>query len=114
MKKVIVLGSGFSSLASACYMAKAGYDVTVIEKNEQIGGRASMLEIDGFKFDMGPSWYWMPDIFERFFADFDRKVEDYYSLEKLSPAYRVYFGEDDYIDISDDPEEIIKTFEDIE
>ena len=114
MVKVLILGSGFSSLASACYMAKAGYDVTVIEKNEQIGGRASMLEIDGFKFDMGPSWYWMPDVFERFFADFGRKVSDYYSLEKLSPGYRVYFGKDDYIDISDDPEEIIKTFEDLE
>lgn len=111
MKKVIVLGSGFSSLASACYMAQAGFDVTVIEKNEQIGGRASMLEMDGFKFDMGPSWYWMPDIFERFFGDFGKKVSDYYSLEKLSPAYRVYFGKDDFIDISDDPEEIVKTFE---
>lgn len=114
MKKVIVLGSGFSSLASACYMAKAGYDVTVIEKNEQIGGRASMLEMNGFKFDMGPSWYWMPDIFERFFADFNKKVEDYYSLEKLSPGYRVYFGKNDFIDISDDPQEIVKTFEEHE
>lgn len=111
MTKIIILGSGFSSLASACYMAQAGYDVTVIEKNEQIGGRASMLEIDGFKFDMGPSWYWMPDIFERFFADFGKKISDYYELEKLSPGYRVYFGKDDYIDISDNPDEIIEAFE---
>ena len=114
MKNVVVIGSGFSSIASACYMAKAGYSVTVLEKNEQIGGRASMLEIDGFKFDMGPSWYWMPDIFERFFADFGKKVSDYYQLEKLSPGYRVYFGEDDYIDIADEPEKIIETFERIE
>ena len=114
MKNVVVIGSGFSSIASACYMAKAGYSVTVLEKNEQIGGRASMLEIDGFKFDMGPSWYWMPDIFERFFADFGKKVSDYYQLEKLSPGYRVYFGKDDYIDIADEPEKIIETFERIE
>jgi phytoene desaturase len=73
-----------------------------------------MLEIDGFKFDMGPSWYWMPDIFERFFADFGKNVSDYYQLEKLSPGYRVYFGKDDYIDIADDPEKIIETFERIE
>ena len=114
MKNVIIIGSGFSSLASACYMAKAGFEVTVLEKNEQIGGRASMLEKQGFKFDMGPSWYWMPDIFERFFADFGKKVSDYYQLEKLSPGYRVYFGKDDYIDIADDPEKIIETFERIE
>ncbi|AYO57495.1 phytoene dehydrogenase [Chryseobacterium sp. 6424] len=114
MKKVIIIGSGFSSLASACYMAKAGYEVTILEKNEQIGGRASMLEIDGFRFDMGPSWYWMPDIFERFFGDFGKKVSDYYTLEKLSPAYRVYFGKDDYLDIADNPEDIIKTFEQVE
>ena len=112
--KVIIIGSGFSSLASACYMAKAGYEVTVLEKNEQIGGRASMLEIEGFKFDMGPSWYWMPDVFEKFFGDFGKKVSEYYQLEKLSPAYRVYFGEKDLIDIEDEPEKIISTFESIE
>jgi len=114
LKKVVIIGSGFSSLASACYMAKAGYEVTVLEKNEQLGGRASMIEIDGFKFDMGPSWYWMPDIFERFFSDFGRKVYDYYQLEKLSPAYRVVFGENDFIDIEDTPEQIINTFEKVE
>ena len=114
MKTTVIIGSGFSSLASACYMAKAGYKVTVLEKNEQLGGRASMMEIDGYKFDMGPSWYWMPDIFERFFADFGKKVSDYYELEKLSPAYRVVFGENDYIDIEDTPEKIIETFERIE
>lgn len=114
MKKVIIIGSGFSSLAAACYRAKAGDEVLVIEKNEQIGGRASLWEKENFKFDMGPSWYWMPDVFERFFADFNRKVSDYYQLQKLSPGYRVYFGKDDFIDISDEPEIILKTFEEIE
>lgn len=114
MGKVVVIGSGFSSLASACYMAKAGYEVVVLEKNEQLGGRASMIEKDGYKFDMGPSWYWMPDIFERFFNDFGKKTSDYYQLEKLSPAYRVVFGKNDFIDIEDTPEKIIQTFEKIE
>lgn len=114
MKKVVIIGSGFSALASACYMAQAGYSVQVLEKNEQLGGRASLLQIDGFKFDMGPSWYWMPDVFDRFFADFNKKVSDYYELTKLSPGYRVIFGKDDYIDISDDPEKIIEKFEEVE
>ena len=114
MKKVIIIGSGFSAIAAACYMAKAGYSVQVLEKNEQLGGRASILETDGFKFDMAPSWYWMPDIFERFFADFGKKVSEYYELKKLSPGYRVIFGKDDYIDISDEPEKIIEKFEEIE
>lgn len=114
MKSVIIIGSGFSSLASACYMAKAGYQVTVLEKNEQLGGRASLWEHKGFRFDMGPSWYWMPDIFERFFNDFDKKPSDYYQLEKLSPAYRVIFGKNDYIDIADNLKDITQTFEGIE
>lgn len=114
MKKAIIIGSGFSSLSAACYLAKSGFNVTVLEKNEQLGGRASMMEIDEFKFDMGPSWYWMPDVFERFFADFGKSVSDYYTLEKLSPAYRVVFGKNDFIDIEDTPEKIIQTFESIE
>ncbi|SFH88413.1 phytoene desaturase family protein [Halpernia frigidisoli] len=114
MKKVIIIGSGFSAIASACYMAKAGFEVIVLEKNEQIGGRASLWEKENFKFDMGPSWYWMPDIFEKFFADFGKKVSEYYELKKLSPGYRVYFGENDFIDISDEPEKIIEKFEEVE
>lgn len=114
MKKVIIIGSGFSSLASACYMQKAGYNVTVIEKNEQIGGRASILKEDGFTFDMGPSWYWMPDIFENFFKDFDKTASDFYDLKKLSPAYSVYFEKGEKIDISDNLEDIIQTFENLD
>lgn len=111
MKRAIIIGSGFSSIAAACYLAKDGWMVTVLEKNEQPGGRASLLEIDGFRFDMGPSWYWMPDIFERFFADFGKKPADYYKLTKLSPAYRVIFGKDDFVDIEDSPEKIAAAFD---
>lgn len=115
MKKDIkIIGSGFSSLAAACYLAKAGHSVTVYEKNSTIGGRARQLKRDGFTFDIGPTWYWMPDVFERFFADFGKKPSDYYALKKLSPAYQVYFGIDEFILISDNLEEIKATFEAIE
>ena len=113
-KKVSIIGSGFSSVAAACYLARQGYRVDVYEKNDQLGGRARQLVREGFKFDMGPTWYWMPDVFERFFADFGRKPSEYYDLEKLGPAYRVYFDEHDYVDIADSLDEIRSTFESIE
>ena len=112
MKNTItILGSGFSSLASACYLAKSGYDVTIFEKNSTIGGRARQLKKEGFIFDIGPTWYWMPDVFERFFNDFSKKPSDYYQLEKLNPAYSVYFDVNDYITIEDSIEKICKAFE---
>lgn len=114
MRKIIIIGSGFSSLSAACYLKKAGHEVHVVEKNEQLGGRASVLAEEGFRFDMGPSWYWMPDIFERFFADFGYKVTDFYTLQKLSPAYRVYFGPEDYFDVADNVEQIVTDFEKVE
>jgi phytoene desaturase len=115
MKKTIaIIGSGFSSLAAACYLAQQGNTVTIYEKNETIGGRARQYKKDGFTFDMGPSWYWMPDVFERFFLDFNKKTSDYYELIKLNPAYRVYFGLNDFISISDNLDEIKNTFEQIE
>lgn len=108
---VIIIGSGFSSLAASCYLAKAGYNVIIFEKNEAIGGRARQLTKDGFTFDIGPTWYWMPDVFERFFSDFNKKPSDYYALEKLNPAYSVYFGKDDFITIEDTLEKITEVFE---
>jgi len=111
MKKIAVIGSGFSSLAAASYLAKEGHSVTIYEKNHDIGGRARQFKKDGFTFDMGPTWYWMPDVFERFFADFGKKPSDYYQLIKLNPAYRVYFGEGDYISIEDSLEKIMAAFE---
>ena len=113
-KKIIIIGSGFSSLSAATYLSKYGYQVTILEKNKSFGGRARKFNADGFTFDMGPSWYWMPDVFERFFNDFGKKVKDYYSLKKLNPAYRVYFGKKDFIDIEDDLKKISNSFEEVE
>lgn len=92
MSSVIIVGSGFAGLSAASFMAKAGWNVTVIEKNSGPGGRARQLKEDGFTFDMGPSWYWMPDVFENYFSKFDKKVSDYYSLVRLDPSYRVYWN----------------------
>lgn len=108
---VSILGSGFSSLSASCYLAKAGYKVTIFEKNPTTGGRARQLKKDGFCFDIGPTWYWMPDVFERFFSDFGKKPSDYYTLEKLNPAYSVYFNKEDYITIEDTLEKIKIAFE---
>lgn len=112
--KIAIIGSGFSSLSASCYLAQAGYDVTVYEKNETVGGRARQLKGNGFTFDIGPTWYWMPDVFEKFFQDFHKKTSDYYELEKLSPAYKVYFGENNAITIADNLADISATFESIE
>ncbi|WKL45728.1 phytoene desaturase family protein [Flavobacterium pectinovorum] len=113
-KTIAIIGSGFSALAASCYLAQQGNIVTIYEKNDTIGGRARQFKKDGFTFDMGPSWYWMPDVFERFFHDFGKKTSDYYELIKLNPAYRVYFGINDFINIYDNLEEIKSTFENIE
>ena len=113
-KNIAIIGSGFSSLSAACYLAKSGHKVTVYEKNDSLGGRARQFKAKGFTFDMGPSWYWMPDVFEKFFDDFGKKVDDYYQIKKLNPAYRVYFDKKEYIDIDNSIEKIILKFEEIE
>ena len=91
MKSAIVIGSGFSGLSSAAYLAKEGFDVTVIEKNKELGGRARKFKSAGFTFDMGPSWYWMPEIFDNFFSDFDFKTKEYFDLKKLDPGFKIVF-----------------------
>ena len=110
-KQIAIIGSGFSSLAAASYLAQAGHHVTIYEKNETVGGRARQLLKDGFTFDIGPTWYWMPDVFERFFNDFGKSPKDYYELIKLNPAYSVYFGENDFITIEDTLDKICAAFE---
>ena len=112
-KQISIIGSGFSALSASCYLAKQGYKVTIFEKNETIGGRCRQFKKDGFTFDIGPSWYWMPDIFEKFFADFNKKRSDYFELDKLDPAYQILFS-DETITIGDSLEKICKEFERIE
>ena len=113
-KKIVIIGAGFSSLSAACYLAKAGYRVQMLEKNNSVGGRARQRLKSGFKFDIGPTWYWMPDIFERFFSDFDQTPSIYYTLDRLDPAYQVYFGRDDSIKIPGNTTDIYKVFEEEE
>lgn len=110
MKKVVIIGSGFAGLSAAAFMAKAGWEVTVLEKQPTAGGRARQLIEAGFTFDMGPSWYWMPAVFERFFECFDKKVEDYYKLVRLDPSYKIYWpGEE--MDIPANYNELRELFE---
>jgi len=113
LKKVVIIGSGFAGLSAACFLAKAGYPVTVLEKQSAPGGRARQLIEDGFVFDMGPSWYWMPEVFERFFNCFGKKVSDYYQLKRLDPSYRIYWPEDK-MDVPANYEALKELFESIE
>ncbi|TVQ18815.1 MAG: phytoene desaturase [Spirochaetaceae bacterium] len=93
MKHVVVIGAGFGGISAAAYLAQAGYKVTVYEKNSWVGGRARVLERDGFRFDMGPSWYWMPDEHDRWFTDMGVRREDYYAIRRVDPSYKVYYGD---------------------
>ncbi|HPD66240.1 MAG TPA: phytoene desaturase family protein [Bacteroidia bacterium] len=113
-QKVSIIGAGFSGLSSASVLAQEGFEVHVFEKHNIPGGRARKFSENGFTFDMGPSWYWMPDVFERFFNRFGKKTEDFYTLERLDPAYRVFYGKDDYLDVPSGRENIIQLFESIE
>lgn len=110
---VIIVGSGFAGLSAASFMAKAGWEVTVIEKNSAAGGRARQLKENGYTFDMGPSWYWMPDVFENYFEKFGKRVSDYYLLHRLDPSYRVYWN-DGFIDVPADYNEFKKMVEKLE
>ena len=112
-KKVVIIGSGFAGLSAASFMAKAGWDVTVFEKNETPGGRARQWKEKGFTFDMGPSFYWMPDVFERFFAQFGKEVNEFYQLQRLDPSYRVYW-ESDYTNLPAGFERVKALFESME
>lgn len=112
--KTVVIGAGFGGLSAAALLAKEGMEVEVIEKNEQIGGRASVYSEGGFNFDMGPSWYLMPDVFERFFAEFGKKPQDFFELKRLDPAYRIYFDGSKVVDISADLEKNYELFDSLE
>lgn len=114
MAKITVIGAGFAGISAATFLAKAGHTVTVLEKNATPGGRARKFESNGFLFDMGPSWYWMPDVFERYFAQFGKKVSDYYQLTRIDPSYQVFFGENNSIKIPANFSQLQKLFDNIE
>jgi phytoene desaturase len=113
-KKIIVIGAGFSGLATATALADQGYEVEIFEKNDQAGGRARVFSEKGFVFDMGPSWYWMPDIFEDYFGRFGKKPADYYNLVRLDPSYSVKLDEQNVIDMPADYSALKSLFESIE
>ncbi len=112
--KAIVIGSGFSGITAAASLAQKGYEVTILEKNEVVGGRARKFEVEGFTFDMGPSWYWMPEVFEHFFKKFGKHRSDYYDLVRLDPSYTIFFGEQDTMSIPAKIEALYQLFEDYE
>lgn len=112
-KKIAIIGAGISGLSAAAYAAKAGHEVHVYEKHEQAGGRARQFEAEGFTFDMGPSWYWMPDIIEKFFADFGQKASSFYNLVPLDPQFEIIF-EDDTLAVPRKFEEMKAMFEQTE
>jgi phytoene desaturase len=110
-RDVTVVGGGFGGLSAACYLAADGADVTVLERHENLGGVAGRIETDGFRIDTGPSWYLMPDTFERFFGHFGRDPEAYYDLTRLDPHYRVFWKDGDRVDVPDDPEAVADLFD---
>lgn len=115
MSKITIIGSGFSGLSAAAYLSAAGHEVHVFEKNASNGGRARQLKTDsGYLFDMGPSWYWMPDVFEKFFSDFGYSVSDFYELKLLNPSFDVVFGKDDKMSVPENFDALCKFFESIE
>ncbi|MEY4992348.1 MAG: hypothetical protein RI948_1227 [Bacteroidota bacterium] len=113
-KKVHVIGSGISSLSTASFLAKAGYEVQIFEKNPTIGGRARQFETQGFVFDMGPSWYWMPDVFEKFYQQFGYTTSDFYALKRLDPSYRVYWPDQTYTNVPAQMPKLEEWFESLE
>lgn len=115
MTRIAIIGSGFSGLSAACYLAKQGLEVDVYEKNSEPGGRARQLKTpNGYVFDMGPSWYWMPDVFERFFADFNYTVSDFYALKLLDPSFKIVFPGNDVMEVPSEYGELCRMFDSIE
>lgn len=110
-KKAVVIGAGFAGLSAASFLSRDGYAVTLVEKNDSPGGRARKFEVNGYTFDMGPSWYWMPDVFDRYFAQFGKKVSNYYELLRLDPGYTIWFGKEHQMNVPARMEAIEAMFE---
>lgn len=114
MAKIAIIGSGFSGLSAAAYLGRAGHEVLIFEKNATAGGRARQLQTNGYTFDMGPSWYWMPDVFEDFFTDMGTSVSRQYHLDLLDPGFVINFGKGDVLKIPAKYEALQNLFESIE
>ncbi|WP_200937188.1 phytoene desaturase family protein [Frigoribacterium sp. Leaf172] len=118
--RAVVIGGGISGLASAALLAREGHDVVLLEKNDAVGGRAGSWSHEGFRFDLGPSWYLMPEVFDHFFRLMGTSSAEQLDLVELDPGYRVYFepsadgASDAPIDVPRGLEENIALFESIE
>lgn len=113
-KKAVVIGSGFSGISAATSLASKGFEVTVLEKHGTPGGRARTFSESGFTFDMGPSWYWMPDVFDRYFERFGYQTSDFYELKRLDPSYKVIFSQNCFVDVPADMQALYQLFERLE
>ncbi|QJR22795.1 Phytoene dehydrogenase [Brevinematales bacterium NS] len=113
-KKIVVIGGGYAGLSVAALLAKEGHEVALLEKNTELGGRARVWKTKGYVFDMGPSWYLMPEVFERYFGLFGKKVSDFYELKPLDPLYRIFFHKKEIVDIPANKEGILKAFASLE
>ena len=111
---VAVIGAGFAGLSAASFLARDGARVTLLERHAQAGGRARVFSAEGYTFDMGPSWYWMPDVFETYFQAFGHRVSEHYALDRLDPSYRVFFGDGQPVDMPAGLDELYALFESIE
>ena len=106
-----VIGAGFAGLSAASHLSKKGFRVTLVEKNEQAGGRARRFETKGFTFDMGPSWYWMPDVFDHFFSSLDSSTQAHYELKRLNPSYRIFFEGCETMDVPASMDDLYTLYE---
>ncbi|MFN5317528.1 MAG: phytoene desaturase family protein [Bacteroidia bacterium] len=110
-RKALVIGAGFSGISAATALASRGFEVKILEKHSGPGGRARQFKDSGYTFDMGPSWYWMPDVFEKYFSWYGHSPSDFYSLKRLDPSYCIYYGKEDKIDVPAGLEALVNLFE---
>ena len=104
--KVVIIGAGLGGISAAVYLAEAGYEVVIIEKNDHIGGKLNELEVEGFTFDLGPSIVTMPHIFEDLFETAGEDINDYVEMKKLDPQWRCFFEDDSVIDLKENIEDM--------
>lgn len=114
MKKIGIIGAGLSSLYAACHLAKKGYSVDVYDKNKMAGGRSQVFRDEGYTFDMGPSWYWMPDVIDRLFSELDENRSDYFELKRLDPAYKIFWENNESTSIPAGKSELLDLFDGFE